>query len=109
MESLTDQSCRNLRGPEHLVPSEALPALLAQVPAWEIEADRRSIARKVRSESFPACIELVQRVANLAEAENHHPDMDVRFRNLRLALSTHDCGGLTLNDFILAAKIDALV
>jgi 4a-hydroxytetrahydrobiopterin dehydratase len=64
------------------------------------------ISREVELASFPQAIEVVNRVAELAEAADHHPDIDIRWRTLHLALTTHDQGGLTDLDFTLSALID---
>ncbi|HLM17196.1 MAG TPA: 4a-hydroxytetrahydrobiopterin dehydratase [Acidimicrobiia bacterium] len=57
--------------------------------------------------TFPDAITFVTRVAERAEAANHHPDIDIRWRNVRIALTTHDAGGLTDLDFDLATEIEA--
>jgi 4a-hydroxytetrahydrobiopterin dehydratase len=59
--------------------------------------------------SFPQAIEVVNRVADLAEAADHHPDIDIRWRTLTFRLSTHSAGGLTEKDFDLASQIDAVL
>ena len=78
---------------------------LGSLPGWTREGD--TIVKTFEAESFPANIELVRRIADLAEAANHHPDLDIRYRKLRVALSTHDAGGLTRLDVDLAGQIDA--
>ena len=55
-------------------------------------------------ESFPAVVDFVGRIAELAEAANHHPDLDIRYRKLRVALSTHDSGGLTVADLVARGR-----
>lgn len=84
--------------------------LLAEVPAWrwEVGAGGAQLLRSLAFESFRALIAFVNQLADLAEAEDHHPDFTVSYRRLDLTLTTHDAGGVTRNDFILAAKIDAL-
>ncbi|MEV6448878.1 MULTISPECIES: 4a-hydroxytetrahydrobiopterin dehydratase [unclassified Amycolatopsis] len=67
------------------------------------------IAREVELASFPQAIEVVNRVADLAEAADHHPDIDIRWRTLTFRLSTHSAGGLTAKDFDLASRIDAVL
>ena len=57
--------------------------------------------------SFPEAISFVTRIADLAEQADHHPDLDIRYRKVRVALSTHDQGGITDKDFALAAQIEA--
>jgi len=84
---------------------DEVEAALQASDGWAREGDE--IVRTYELESFPAVIELVRRIADLAEAADHHPDLDIRYRKLRVALSTHDAGGLTRRDFDLAAQIDA--
>jgi 4a-hydroxytetrahydrobiopterin dehydratase len=79
---------------------------LAAIPDWQRAADE--IVREVRLATFPAAMKFVNQVAELAEAADHHPDIDIRYRSIRLALSTHDAGGLTEKDFELARQIEAL-
>jgi len=64
------------------------------------------IQREVELPSFPKAIEVVDRVAVLAEAADHHPDIDIRWRTLTFTLSTHSAGGLTIKDFALAKQIN---
>lgn len=78
---------------------------LTRLPGWRREADE--IVGEYELESFPAVIELVQEIAALAEEANHHPDLDIRYRRLRVALTTHDAGGLTQRDLDLAQRIEA--
>ncbi|MEU3012691.1 4a-hydroxytetrahydrobiopterin dehydratase [Nocardia asteroides] len=80
---------------------------LATLPDWSREG--ASITRSVQAPDFLAGIELVRRVANAAEAADHHPDIDIRWRTVRFTLSTHSAGGLTANDTALAHTIDDLV
>jgi 4a-hydroxytetrahydrobiopterin dehydratase len=69
----------------------------------------KEIERTITFAGFPAAIAFVNRVAEAAEKANHHPDIDIRWNKVRLALSSHDAGGLTERDFRLAGSIDALV
>ncbi len=88
------------------LPDDDVTARLARLPGWARTGDE--IERTYELPSFPAVIDLVRRIADAAEAANHHPDLDIRYRKLRVALSTHDQGGLTEKDFALASQIDAL-
>ncbi|MEQ0560291.1 4a-hydroxytetrahydrobiopterin dehydratase [Amycolatopsis sp. NEAU-NG30] len=67
------------------------------------------IAREVELASFLQAIEVVDRVAVLAEAADHHPDIDIRWRTLTFRLTTHSAGGLTAKDFDLANQIDEVI
>jgi 4a-hydroxytetrahydrobiopterin dehydratase len=80
---------------------------LAAMPAWRLAGI--NIERTVTFPDFPAAIAFVNRVAEAAEKANHHPDIDIRWNKVRLALSSHDAGGLTERDFKLAGIIDSLV
>lgn len=79
---------------------------LTGLPGWVREGD--AITKAYELPSFPAVIALVGRIADRAEAANHHPDLDIRYRRLRVSLSSHDVGGLTERDFALAREIEAL-
>ena len=91
------------RRPSRLSNAEVDEAL-GSLPGWTREGD--TIVKTFEAESFPANIEFVRRIADLAEAANHHPDLDVRWRKVRVALTTHDEGGLTQRDVDLAAAIE---
>ncbi|MBJ7324624.1 MULTISPECIES: 4a-hydroxytetrahydrobiopterin dehydratase [Nocardiaceae] len=78
----------------------------AQLTHWTVA--EKSLTRTVELTSFSAAIEVVNRVADAAEAADHHPDIDIRWRTLTFTLSTHSAGGLTQKDVDLARRIDAL-
>jgi 4a-hydroxytetrahydrobiopterin dehydratase len=75
-------------------------------PAWAL-ADGM-LVKTVECPSFPAALDFVVAVGRLAEEADHHPDIDIRWRTVRLALVTHDAGGLSELDFALARAVDAL-
>jgi 4a-hydroxytetrahydrobiopterin dehydratase len=79
---------------------------LATAPDWKKKG--AMIARTYQFKDFPAAIKFVNAVARLAEQTWHHPDIDIRWNRVTLALTTHDAGGLTEKDFVLARKFDAL-
>jgi len=83
---------------------DQVSARLPEIPEWERQGDE--IVRSYRAPSFIEGIAFVQRVAELAEAANHHPDIDIRYRRVTFALVTHDAGGITQADLDLAAAID---
>jgi len=92
--------------PELLNP-EAIQTLLMEIPEWKLEGD--TISRSVKFPSFLEAVDAVNKIAREAEAMDHHPDIDIRWRTVRLALSTHSAGGLTTLDFQLAKKLDQLL
>ncbi|HEY1420126.1 MAG TPA: 4a-hydroxytetrahydrobiopterin dehydratase [Candidatus Dormibacteraeota bacterium] len=92
------------------LPDAESRALLAELSGWAIdESDGRAgLVKTLRFKGFMPGVELVNRIAELAEAEGHHPDLTLTYGSLTVRLTTHAAGGLTENDFILAAKIDEL-
>jgi 4a-hydroxytetrahydrobiopterin dehydratase len=88
-----------------LSPAE-ISAKLASTPGWSLERDE--LVRLFEFPDFLASIAFVNQVAQLAEAAAHHPDIDIRYNKVRLALTTHDAGGITAKDFDLAAKANQL-
>jgi 4a-hydroxytetrahydrobiopterin dehydratase len=79
---------------------------LGELPGWERSGDE--IVKTYELASFPAAIAFVTRVGFLAEKANHHPDLDIRWRKVQVALSTHDQGGITEKDLELAGEIEAV-
>lgn len=77
---------------------------LVTIPGWRLRG--RQISRLFVLEDFVQAVRFVNRVAKLAEGMNHHPDIDIRYDKVKLNLTTHDEGGLTMKDFKLARKID---
>lgn len=83
---------------------------LAEVSDWKPAKDKKSISRGFEFSDFKEAVAFINRVARLAEKEGHHPNIFLHdWNEVRLTLSTHAIGGLSENDFILAAKIDRLV
>ena len=90
-------------GRRDLLDEVAIEAALRDVQ-WQRDGD--AIVKTVKLPSFPAAIEFVGRVAAIAEGMDHHPDIDIRWRTVRLRSSTHSAGGLTQMDFELARAVD---
>lgn len=83
---------------------------LSLLPNWHLSVDGKWIFRKLVFKNFVQAVSCVNKIADLAESEAHHPDLHLTgYRNLEIAISTHAIDGLSENDFILASKIDALV
>jgi 4a-hydroxytetrahydrobiopterin dehydratase len=83
---------------------------LEQLDGWTVEDSEghMRLAKTFKFKGFMPGVELVNRIAQVAEAEGHHPDLLVSYGSVTVHLFTHAAGGLTENDFILAAKIDQL-
>lgn len=96
-------------GSPHLSQAEVEP-LLSQLEGWSVEDTdgHQRLSKVFRFKGFMPGVELVDRIAPIAEAEKHHPDLLLSWGSVTVWLWTHAAGGLTDNDFILAAKIDRL-
>lgn len=90
----------------HALTASEIATRLASLPGW-IVADG-ALTRTFAFKDFVAALGFVNRIGDAAEHAAHHPDIDIRYNRVRLALVTHDAGGITAKDFTLAAKIDKL-
>jgi 4a-hydroxytetrahydrobiopterin dehydratase len=90
-----------------LLTDDQVTAALHTLPDWI--AQDISLVRTVELASFPKAIQVVNRVAEIAENDNHHPDIDIRWRTLVFRLSTHSSGGITALDVSLAEEIDGVI
>jgi 4a-hydroxytetrahydrobiopterin dehydratase len=88
-----------------LLSESAIQQALTTLPGWRVEG--RELVKEFQFPSYLAGIEFVNKVAQLAEAMNHHPDLHVGWRKVTMRLSTHSVGGLTSLDFDLAGKANA--
>lgn len=86
------------------LPDKEIYSHLASVPDWQIESGE--LVRTFLFKDFRASLAFVNKVGELAENAGHHPDIDIRYNKVRLALVTHDAGGITRKDFDLAAAAD---
>lgn len=114
MTTATDlrrKHCRPCKGDVQPLARDEAEQYLSELSGWNIADDSRSIEKKIRCPNgFLEAIEICSAIGPIAEAEDHHPDLHVTaYRWLAIVLSTHAIGGLSENDFILAAKIDDLL
>lgn len=106
---LATKHCAPCEGGTKPMASSEAETYIAQAPGWRlVPGERLKISRELRFKDFAGAMEFVNRVAELAEAEGHHPDFCVSWNRVKLELVTHAIGGLSENDFIMAAKINAL-
>ena len=106
MDDLRARRCVPCEGGVPKLNADDIARLAPQVPAWAADGDR--LRRKFVFKNFVEAMRFVNRMADVAEAEGHHPDFCVHYREVEVTIWTHAIGGLSENDFILAAKIDAL-
>ena len=93
-----------MTGMSELLDDDQIAEALDTLPAWQRDGSR--LIRTVELASFPQAIQVVNRVAEIAESNNHHPDIDIRWRTLAFRCSTHSAGGITTADVSLAEQID---
>jgi 4a-hydroxytetrahydrobiopterin dehydratase len=106
---LTRKKCAACESGVPPLSGEQVRAHLAAVPAWQLTADGRRLRREWRVKDFAVALDFFNRIGQVAEAEDHHPDLHLTgYRNVAIELYTHASAGLTENDFILASKIDLL-
>ena len=106
---LTAKKCTPCEGGTPPLTKEQIAQHMAAVPEWKLSDDDKLIRRKYKFKDFVSAMAFLQKVADLAEQEQHHPDLHLTgYRNAAVELTTHAIGGLSANDFIVAAKIDKL-
>jgi 4a-hydroxytetrahydrobiopterin dehydratase len=109
VSELVSKHCQPCEGGVPPLPADQVQALLNSIPGWKLTADGKRIRREWRMKDFVTALRFFDRVGELAESENHHPDLHLAgYRNLAIEIGTHAIDGLSENDFILAAKIDQL-
>mgnify|MGYP001568329201 CR=1 FL=1 len=91
------------------IAEKEIKELIKVTSGWGLGPDSRNISREFKFKNFREAMGFVSGVSQLAESEGHHPDIHIFYNRVKLELSTHAVGGLTENDFILAAKINRLV
>jgi 4a-hydroxytetrahydrobiopterin dehydratase len=103
--NLADQKCVPCRGGTPPLTREQIAPLLVQLEGWQVEDDKKLI-KSFKVKDFVSAVDFVNRITPVAEAEGHHPDLYVRWGEVRVYLWTHKIDGLTESDFYMAAKID---
>ncbi len=106
---LTKKHCVPCEGGTPALAAHQLRDHLAAVPNWKLTDDGKRIRREWRVKDFATGLDFFNRLGQIAEQEDHHPDLHLEgYRNVAIEIWTHAVNGLTENDFILAAKIDTL-
>jgi 4a-hydroxytetrahydrobiopterin dehydratase len=106
---LSGKRCVPCEGGVTALSADQVRRYLAGLPDWQLAEDGKRIRRQWRVKDFVTGLDFFQRIAAIAEKEDHHPDLHlVGYRNVTVEIWTHALGGLSENDFILAAKIDML-
>ena len=109
LEQLNTTRCAPCEGGVEAIGVEEAQQQLAVLAGWSLDATGKSISKAWNCKNFVKSLAFCNRIGELAEAEAHHPDLHLTgYRHVQVVLTTHAIGGLSLNDFILAAKIDML-
>lgn len=105
---MTDLATKHCTPAKFPLPGPEIARYADEIKGWSVSADGKTITREFKFRNFAEAQFFVNLVGAVAEAEGHHPDIAFGWGYAAFALTTHDAGGLTENDFIIAAKIDEL-
>jgi 4a-hydroxytetrahydrobiopterin dehydratase len=105
--ALTERKCESCRSAKSPLSHQRITALFSELTGWNLDADRR-LGKSYKTKNFATALAFANKIGALADEENHHPDLLVRWGELKVELWTHKINGLSEADFILAAKIDGL-
>ena len=105
---LAQAHCIPRRGSEHRLSEADIRELMPQLPDWELAEDGHALTRTFTFKDYYRTMSFVNALAHMANREDHHPDLGVHYDRVVVRYSTHDVGGLSENDFICAAKAEAL-
>ena len=111
MTALTDlaaRHCTPLKGVAHKLPESQARQWLVALPGWELVEDGAAITKTFKFDDYYRTMAFVNALAFVAHREDHHPDLGVHYNRCVVRYSTHDVGGLSVNDFICAAKAERL-
>jgi 4a-hydroxytetrahydrobiopterin dehydratase len=103
---LAEQKCRPCAGEDKPLDAERARGMAREIPLWTLAGN--AIEREFRFKDFREAMAFVGKVADIANAEDHHPEISIAYSRVKLSLTTHKIGGLSANDFIFAAKVDRL-
>ena len=109
MSELTQKKCKPCEGGIDPLTRDQAQALMKQLQSdWHLSEDSKSLHREWKFRNFFHTMSFVNAVAHIANAEDHHPDLEVGYGVCRMKFTTHAIGGLSENDFICAAKVDQI-
>lgn len=108
MKKLHEKNCIPCEGDVAPLSKKESESFLGEVEGWELSSNAKHIEKTFTFANFDKAMDFVNMVADSAEFEGHHPDIDIRYNIVKLVLTTHAIGGLSENDFILAAKINSI-
>jgi 4a-hydroxytetrahydrobiopterin dehydratase len=109
INQLAEASCQPRKGAADALDDASVSTHLASLSGWKKTADGKAISKDFRFPDFHHTLGFINAVGFMANAQDHHPDLEAGYGHCRLSWSTHDVGGLSLNDFICAARVERLL
>jgi 4a-hydroxytetrahydrobiopterin dehydratase len=109
LQELAALPCQPRRGAEHRIDRARADALLRALPGWSLAEEGAAIAKDFRFADFHRTLGFINAVGFMANQADHHPDLEAGYGHCRVRWSTHDCDGLSMNDFICAARCERLL
>jgi 4a-hydroxytetrahydrobiopterin dehydratase len=109
LADLARQSCQPRKGAGHALGDAEVTRYLAVLPGWSRTADGKGIAKDFRFDDFHRTLGFINAVGFMANRQDHHPDLEAGYGHCQVAWSTHDVGGLSLNDMVCAARVEQLL
>ena len=106
---LATQHCQPRKGAENVLGKDEASELLKQLPGWRLGNDGKAIIKDFEFDDFRHTLGFINAVGFMANHEDHHPDLEAGYGHCQLLWSSHDAGGLSMNDFICAARVEALL
>lgn len=107
---LATRHCQSLKGKEHALGTGQVAELLQLLPSgWQLRGDGAAIVKDFKFADFHHTLGFINAVGFMANQEDHHPDLEAGYGHCQVLWFTHDVGGLSLNDFICAARVEALL
>lgn len=107
--TLATQHCEPRKGAEHELGADKAGELLKQLPGWKLGNHGKAIVKDFKFDDFRRTLGFINAVGFMANHEDHHPDIEAGYGHCQLLWSSHDVGGLSMNDFICAARVEALL
>ncbi|MGH8114269.1 MAG: 4a-hydroxytetrahydrobiopterin dehydratase [Rhodanobacteraceae bacterium] len=107
-KELAALDCEPRKGKEHALDDARVQILLALLPGWSSASDGKSIFKTFKFANFYETLGFVNAVGWMANRQDHHPDLEVGYNRCVVHWSTHDAGGLSMNDFICAARVETI-
>lgn len=106
---LQEMHCKNASKEEAPMQVEEACEMLRALPDWQLSTDGNSILRRYSFKNYKEAYDFVTKVSGIAEAQNHHPDIRFGWGYAEICFTTHTTGGLHMNDFVMAARVNELL